>query len=186
MLEKKEFWQDILEKIGIVEAPLREGLLEENFEEIIIKINQKDKEILFRKFLPFCVDKELSSLVKAGFSRSDVRKMRDSIFPENTSVFFKKPVEYGGIMDFSNLFLVKTNPFANMSNEFYIKQTTYNRDGISSDYLPPVLYYINPPGYVFIPIANPAILGNKSKNDKSTQIVSEQILLAEKDKGRER
>lgn len=175
MLRPKEYWEEILDKMGMTEVPLKEISLIGNPKEVFKDIDLISFRELQKEFLKFCVGKSLSKLVKANFSRTDVKRMRDGIFPENTSIFFKTPIEYGGEASFDNMFLMKTNPFANIISDFYMEQISIFQTEENSKDVPRQFFTIDPEGYVFIPISSPGLSGGKKKNDKSQQLVADRM-----------
>ncbi|MCT4552469.1 MAG: hypothetical protein N4A44_02270 [Alphaproteobacteria bacterium] len=175
MLRRKEYWLERLDNMGMAEVPLKEIQLNCNPYEVFKDIDLSSFMHIQREFLKFCVSKALSKLVKANFSRTDVKRMRDGIFPENVSIFFKTPIEYGGSPSFDNMFLMKTNPFANIISDFYMEQISIFQTDEGTNEVPRQFYTIDPEGYVFIPISSPGLNGGKKKNDKSQQLVADQI-----------
>ncbi|WLR42628.1 HNH endonuclease signature motif containing protein [Bacillus carboniphilus] len=56
-------------------------------------------------------DKKIKILLNAGLSKTDINDMKNGFVPEGYQVHHKLPLDDGGTNDFSNLILIKNDPY---------------------------------------------------------------------------
>ena len=182
MLFSEEYYHDLIGKLGLPEMPITKvNYVGKN------EINpfewRKDFLKVTKKLLQFVSYNNISQLMEAGFSIDDLKELNQGIIPENITIYLKKPLEYGGKLEFSNMFIIRTRPFKKILDIFMDKQIlSFNNEYPGYDrnngfLLPSELYIPNPDGIVFLPALkgfNGA--GGNTSSDKMSEIGSTMFL----------
>ena len=163
MLFSEEYYHDLIAKLGLPEMP-------------ILKVSYKGKNILnpesFRndffkiskKLLQYASYNNISQLMEANFPIEAIQELHAGLLNENITIYLKKPVEYGGKLEFSNMFLIRTRPFKQILDTFIDEQIlSFNKEYPGYDknngfLLPTELYVPNPDGIIFLPALIVALL----------------------------
>jgi len=182
MLFSEEYYHDLIAKLGLPEMP-------------ITKVKYQGKNVLgamdFRKnffkvskkLLQYVAYNNITQLMDANFSMETLQELHRGLFPENISVYLKKPLEYGGELEFSNMFLIRTRPFKQILDAFIEEQIlSFNKEHPGYDkkngfLLPTELYVPNPEGVIFLPaLKGFAGAGGNTTADKMSEIGSTMFL----------
>jgi len=182
MLRSLEYWRDTIRRLGLPEMPIAKATLPGAPSASPVR---SELLAVASRCMRFTYFNSMEEMAKAGLPYEMVASMGRGQFPENLSLCFKIPPEYGGEVAFSNMFLIQKYPYLEMINAFLDEQMLeYNRDAAHTHdtgfALPPELFYPNPEGIVFLPalkgLASP---GGNATTDKMTQIGSTMGLAAE-------
>ena len=155
MLLDENYYRDLISKLGLPEMPIIK-VEKQDIPQTTLQKFYNDFNYITKKLLQFVFYNNIQDLISADFSNDAIMKMKNGILPENIDICLKKPFEYGGELDFSNLFLIKKRPFKTIIDQFIDEQVlNFNREKISSfsnGYeLPNVLFVPFPKGIVFLP-----------------------------------
>ncbi|MDR2933744.1 MAG: hypothetical protein LBU68_00465 [Rickettsiales bacterium] len=150
----QSYWENYLSEIGLPELPLQEvNLIPYDKDEVNILYSNMDS--VFGEFLKFCERKHMKELVQTSFKSIDLDAMAKGNCPHNASIMLKIPLEYGGDIDPSNMYIVQKNPFQFIIMQFQMLQIKEFNKEISNHtediILPETLYVPYPPGMVFVP-----------------------------------
>ncbi len=182
MLFSEEYYRDLIAKLGLPEMP-------------ILKVTYQGKNVLdarsFRsdffkiskKLMQYVSFNNISQLIEANFPIETVEELHEGLIPENITIYLKKPIEYGGKIEFSNMFLVRTRPFKRILDTFIDEQIlSFNKEHPGYDkkngfLLPTELYVPNPDGIIFLPaLKGFAGAGGNTAADKMSEIGSTMFL----------
>ncbi|MDR2901643.1 MAG: hypothetical protein LBU87_00840 [Lactobacillales bacterium] len=119
--------------------------------------------LLARDFMKFLNYNHSLELRAAGVNDENIFLMKKGFVPENFTVLLKYPLQYGGSLDFSNMVLIQTNPFAADIRRYIDMQLT----GATGFLRPKTLYVPVPPGKIYVPFGLFTGSGGKNKQDKS-------------------
>ncbi len=171
MIFSEEYYRDLIAKLGLPEMPIKKvyynkttQLEIKNFRDDLLKIS--------KKLIQFVSYNCISELVAANFSIDNLAELHKGIAPENVDIFLKTPLEYGGTLEFANMFLVKTRPFKDILNRFIDEQILLvNKDNTNDFIYPTELYVPNPEGIIFKPaLSGFAGGGGNTSADKMSEI----------------
>jgi hypothetical protein len=182
MLFTEDYYRDLISRLGLPEMPIRKVQFSGKSRDAAIAFRAKFAPIS-KKALQFAYYNNIKELVEAGFERDAIMDLAHGDIPENLDIYLKTPAEYGGTLDFSNMFLIKKYPFKAILDKFMDEQVlafARERGGASRDtgfVMPSELFAPNPKGMVFIPtlkgITSP---GGNSSTDRMTEIGSTMFL----------
>lgn len=182
MLFSEEYYKDLIAKLGLPEMPISKVVYKgknllnpQTFRDDFLKIS--------KKLMQFVSYNNIGQLIEAGIPIETIDELHNGIIPENISIYIKKPIEYGGKLEFSNMFLIRTRPFKNILDTFMDEQIlTFNREHPGYDrnngfILPTELYIPNPEGLIFLPaLKGFAGAGGNTTADKMSEIGSTMFL----------
>ena len=178
MLFSENYYRDLISKLGLPEMPIKKVSFAKR-DMIDVHHLYKNFAKISKKLMQFVYYNNLEDLINANFPHETIMKMRDGIVPENIDIYLKTPFEYGGTIDFSNMFLINKRPFKDLIDNFIDQQViTFNKENANfsnkKGYQPPSeLYVPNPPGIVFLPaLKGFAGAGGNSSADIMTEIGS--------------
>ncbi len=170
----QSYWENYLSEIGLPEMPLQSAdLVPYDPEEINVLYSNMDS--VFGEFLKFCERKYMKELVQASFKASDLDAMAAGICPHNASIMLKVPLEYGGDIDPSNMYVVQKNPFQFVFAHFQMLQISEFNKEISNNtdtiIMPQTIFAPAPHGMVFVPaLGTLAGSGGQSQGGKASQL----------------
>ncbi len=178
MLFTENYYRDLIAKLGIPEMPIKKVLFKKDYLSNCPKL-YNDFFKISKKLMQFVYYNNIEDLIGANFSHESIMKMRDGILPENIDIYLKVPFEYGGTIEFSNMFLIKKRPFKDLIDSFIDEQVlTFNRSNgnfnrESGYQYPTELYIPNPKGIIFLPaLKGFAGAGGNTSADIMTEIGS--------------
>ncbi|MGN0929880.1 MAG: hypothetical protein ACI4N3_04530 [Alphaproteobacteria bacterium] len=178
MLFSENYYRDRISKLGIPEMPIKKVVFNPDN---LFKCEKLYSDFfkISKKLMQFIYYNNLEDLVGANFSNESIMKMYEGIVPENIDIYLKVPFEYGGTLDFSNMFLVKKRPFKELIDNFIDEQVlSFNKEqqnfNSKNGYqYPTELYICNPKGIVFLPaLKGFAGVGGNTSADIMTEIGS--------------
>lgn len=182
MIFSEEYYRDLIAKLGLPEMPIVKVTRKNPVAIDNIKL-RADFISMVQRFVQFVAYNNLEQIAMAEMSMDDIYQMREGVVPENISVYIKVPVEYGGKLEFSNMFLIRTRPFRAVLDKFIDEQVLiFNKgrnisnvdDGFE---MPPELFVPYPNGIVFIPaLKGFAGAGGNATTDKMSEIGSTMFL----------
>ena len=182
MIFSEEYYRDLIAKLGLPEMPIVKVTKDVSVTVDAIKLRM-DFMVMARRFVQFVAYNNLEQIASAEMSMENIYQMRDGIVPENISVYIKVPVEYGGKLEFSNMFLIKTRPFRGILDKFIDEQVlTFNkgreiRNMDAGIEMPSELFVPYPNGIVFVPaLKGMAGAGGNATTDQMSQIGSTMFL----------
>ena len=190
MLFSEEYYRDLIAKLGLPEMPIVRAERQRSLALDALKF-RVDFAGMVKKFVQFAAYNNLDQLAMADICFETISDMRDGNVPENISVYMKVPVEYGGKLEFSNMFLIRTRPFKAILDKFFDEQVlAFNKElgsvsGLEKDVkarntgfvLPEVLFVPNPKGIVFVPaLKGFAGAGGNATTDQMSEIGSTMFL----------
>ena len=124
MLFSEEYYHDLIAKLGLPEMPILkvkyQGKPSVNLKNFRLDFFKISKQLM--KYVSF---NNITQLIDAGFTFDIIEELHDGIIPENLTIYLKKPLEYGGKLEFSNMFLIKTRPFKNILDTFLENQIIF-------------------------------------------------------------
>ena len=171
----EEHYKNLISKLGLSEMPIKKVNLcpipiHKNYDKDFFKISIQ--------FIKYIANNNISDLMNANISFDEIDIMEKGIIPKNFTVFLRTPIEYGGKLEFSNMFLIKTFPIKEILNTFLRTQiTNYNKVNESSLKYPTSLYVPNPKGLIFTAQESSfAGFGGNTTTDKMTEIGSTMFL----------
>ena len=182
MLFSEEYYHDLIAKLGLPEMPILkvkyQGKPSVNLKNFRLDFLKISKQLM--KYVSF---NNITQLIDAGFTFDIIEELHDGIIPENLTIYLKKPLEYGGKLEFSNMFLIKTRPFKNILDTFLENQIiSFNLEHPGYDrnkgFLLPTEFYVpNPEGVIFLPaLKDFAGAGGNTSTDKMSEIGSTMFL----------
>lgn len=177
MLFTEDYYRDLISRLGLPEMPLRKVSLQQiSFDNL--RKSYFDFFKISKKLLMFVYYNNIQDLIKAEFSMDAIYDMRDGKIPENIDISLKIPFEYGGTLDFSNLFLIKKRPFKTILHQFFDTQILSFNHEMSSSFsnsllMPPELFVPYPKGIIFLPALKGIVSpGGNTSADIMTEIGS--------------
>lgn len=178
MLFSENYYRDRISKLGIPEMPIKRVVFNpDNLSKCEKLYNDFFK--ISKKLMQFVYYNNFDDLIGANFSNESIMQMYDGVVPENIDIYLKVPFEYGGTLDFSNMFLVKKRPFKELIDNFIDEQVlSFNKEqknfNMKNGYqYPTELYVCNPKGIVFLPaLKGFAGAGGNTSADIMTEIGS--------------
>lgn len=171
----EEHYKNLISKLGLSEMPIKKVELAtvpipKNYDKDFFKVSIQ--------FIKYIANNNITDLMNANISFDEIDIMEKGIIPKNFTVFLKIPVEYGGKLEFSNMFLIKTFPVKEILNTFLRTQIiNYNKANDGDLKYPTILYAPNPKGLIFTPQESSfAGFGGNTTTDKMTEIGSTMFL----------
>lgn len=182
MLFSEDYYRDLIAKLGLPEMPITKVKYQgKNF--LNPKLFREDFLKISKKLMKFVAYNNITQLIDAGFPIDTIDELHKGFIPENITVYIKKPLEYGGKLEFSNMFLIRTRPFKNILDTFIDNQIlSFNKEHPAYDMkngfiYPTELYIPNPEGIVFLPaLKGFAGAGGNTSADKMSEIGSTMFL----------
>ena len=182
MILSEEYYRDLIAKLGLPEMPILR--VEKKTKTQIDKFKfRSDFMVMAKKFMQFAAYNNMEQIAMADISMDSVVYMREGVIPENFSVYMKIPMEYGGKLEFSNMFLIRTKPFKDILDKFIDEQIiTFNKGekivDINAGFkMPNEIFVPYPKGIVFVPaLKGFAGAGGNATTDKMSEIGSTMFL----------
>jgi len=150
------YWEREITDLGYPELPLTEVTVLPNQSPAVQM--RLDFFQIQSQFLKHVGHHCIQECFQIKLMREQILKLQDGIQPENTTIMFKIPPEYGGQLELDNLFLIQTHPHADTLYSFLQTQFQADHDshthkviGEKSYPLPQTLFAFTPQGNVFIP-----------------------------------
>ncbi|MDR2098994.1 MAG: hypothetical protein LBO78_03140 [Rickettsiales bacterium] len=178
MLYTEDYYRDLIAKLGLPEMPIAKVAFRGKSREAAKKFRAGFANIS-KKILQFAYYNNIKDLVDADFDRDAIMGLSRGETPENIDIYLKAPAEYGGSLEFSNMFLIKKYPFKAILDRFVDEQVmAFSREhgGSSRDtgfVMPSELFVPNPKGIIFIPALKGITgAGGNSSTDRMTEIGS--------------
>lgn len=175
MLYSEEYWRDTISRLGLPEMPLARAEYRTRDMGEVARFSDGFARVA-KKAVQFAYYNHMKELVDAGFEHDIVMAMGHAIIPENIDVYPKRTAEYGGALDFSNMFIVKRHPFKEILDEFMDRQVMafakehplYDRENGFT--LPTEIFVPDPKGIVFLPALKGFVgPGGNSATDRMTE-----------------
>ena len=173
MVKSLEYWRDRIGRLGLPEMPIAKAELRHSPRPFPTRAELLS---VASRCLRFSYFNNMEDMAKAGLPYEMVAEMGRGKFPENLSLCFKIPPEYGGGIEFSNMFLVQKYPFLGIVDEFLDEQIQEHNKGPpltpnTGFSMPPELFHPNPEGIIFLPaLKGLTAPGGNAATDKMTQI----------------
>ena len=178
MLLNKEYYHDLIARFGLPEMPIEKVALKNpNTNENLI---YKDKFKIVKQFIKYTAINNISELISLDIDFNNITKMKDGIIPNNLSIYTKIPSEYGGKLEFTNMFIIKYQ-FKSILDKFIQTQIiNYNKElNNKNNYMeyPKELYIPNPKSTIFITaLSSFSGPGGNTSTDKMSEIGSTMFL----------
>ncbi|MGG4491313.1 HNH endonuclease signature motif containing protein [Metabacillus idriensis] len=101
------------EKVHLKDVKLKEIIYTKRLpEETALLRNQFNSSVRKNFLKGFANDPvRVEYLIEAGLSENDIARMKDGLNPKGWQVHHNRPLDDGGTNDFSNLVLIKNDPF---------------------------------------------------------------------------
>ncbi|MDR1476584.1 MAG: hypothetical protein LBI17_00455 [Rickettsiales bacterium] len=175
MLYSEEYWRDTIGRLGLPEMPISKAAYKTKDRNVVGPFMDAFPKIA-KKAVQFAYYNNMKELVDAGFEHDAIMEMGRGAIPENVDVYPKRPAEYGGELDFSNVFLVRRHPFKQMLDTFIGRQVLafakehplYDKENGFA--LPTELFVPDPKGIIFLPALKGFLgPGGNSSTDRMTE-----------------
>ncbi len=171
----QEHYKNLISKLGLPEMPIKKVQLSsiplhKNYDKDFFKISTQ--------FIKYIAHNNIGELMNANISFNEIDLMEKGIISKNFTTYLKTPIEYGGSLEFSNIFLTKTFPIKNILNSFLRTQiANYNTENKNILKYPTTIYIPNPTGLIFTPSQSSFTgFGGNTTTDKMTEIGSTMFL----------
>ncbi|MDR3126459.1 MAG: hypothetical protein LBT92_02400 [Rickettsiales bacterium] len=157
MINGEERWRDRIAELGLPEMPLKASTRARNYD---LAESRRELLMLADKFLQYTFYADFETLAAAGFPFEAAMQMKSGTLPQNIDIMLKTPVEYGGEITISNMFVIKKYPFRDIIATFLSEQTAHGAE---------VLFTPDPSGRVFLPaLRGFASAGGNTTDDRMT------------------
>ena len=171
----EEHYKNLISKLGLSEMPIKKVELAtvpipKNYDKDFFKVSIQ--------FIKYIANNNITDLMNANISFDEIDIMEKGTIPKNFTVLLKIPIEYGGKLEFANMFLIKIFPIKEILNTFLRTQIiNYNKTNNGDLKYPTTLYVPNPKGLIFTPQESSfAGFGGNTTTDKMTEIGSTMFL----------
>jgi hypothetical protein len=174
MLKSLEYWRDFMARLGLPEMPIAKVELHRPAS----LPSRAEMLKVARRLLRYAYYEKMPELASAGMPVESVALRGRGRFPDNIAVCCKNPPEYGGALEFANMFIVRRYPFKAMLENFSDSQLgDHLRESGAAPgqgfVLPPEMFVPSPPGVVFLPaLKGLSGAGGNATTDKMTEIGS--------------
>jgi hypothetical protein len=157
MIKGEEYWRARIAELGLPEMPLKASSRAKKYD---LAGSRRELFSIADKFLRYVFYADFETLAAAGFPFEAAMQIKSGALPQNIDIMLKTPVEYGGEIAISNMFIIKKYPFRDIIAGFLAEQAAEDSG---------TLFTPNPNGRVFLPaLRGFAGAGGNTTDDRMT------------------